>query len=84
MRDMMMSQVAGDRQLRMRMMKKMAEYTEGDKEVMQELCTVMMKSKDATSEGQKECCGMMTHDGMKEGSNKEKMDKEDHPKPHKH
>lgn len=85
MMDMMMSNVAADRQMRMRMMEKMMEYTEGDTASVRELCMMMMKSQHSIE--QKNGCGMMQHEKMQGKTNeteKGKQEKEDHDKPHKH
>ena len=87
MMDMMMSHIAADRQLRMRIMEKMAGYTEGDEASMKELCAVMMKGKDENSSEHGTGCGMMKHEKMpaKTGEQEErKQEKEDQGKAHKH
>ena len=87
MMDMMMSHIAADRQLRMRIMEKMAGYTEGDEASMKELCAVMMKGKGEGSSEHGAGCGMMKHETMpaKTGEQEEgKHEKEEQGKPHKH
>lgn len=87
MMDMMMSNVAANRQMRLKMMEKMAEYTEGDTASMQELCTVMMKGNNTHSMEESAGCGMMNHEKMQGKTNemeKGKQEKQDHNKPHKH
>lgn len=87
MMDMMMSNVAANRQMRLKMMEKMAEYTEGDTASMQELCKVMMKGNNTHSMEETTGCGMMKHEKMQGKTNemgKGKQEKEGQDKPHKH
>ena len=76
MMDMVMANVAADKQMRMRMMKKMMEYTEGDSTSTMELCKVMMgKSEMKAMEG----CGMMKQGMMMEKKSPEgKKETQDH------
>ncbi len=64
MMDMMMSHVASDQHMRMRMMEKIAEYTERDTTSMLELCAVMMKGKGEHAADQGMSCCAMKHDMM--------------------
>lgn len=64
MMDMMMSHVASDRHMRMRMMEKIAEYTEKDTTSMLELCAVMMKGKGEHAGDEGAGCCAMKHDTM--------------------
>lgn len=85
--DTMMTHVAADRQMGMRMMEKMAEYTGGDTASMQELCAVMMKGKSEHTTERPEGCRMMKHQSMQGRTGEQekgKREKAAQDKPHKH
>lgn len=82
--DMLLSNIAADRSLRMRVAEKIAEYTEKDTTARHEVCSTLMKGM-AMNEGGSGC-GMMKHD-MMDGMNKEEMpkqEKQNQDKMHKH
>lgn len=64
MMNMMMSIVATDRHMRMRMMEKIAEDTERDTASMAELCALVMKGKGEHSGDEGAGCCAMKHDTM--------------------
>gem|GEM_PF-2788496 len=73
--DMMMDQIAGNKEMRMQMMKKMMTRAKGDTASMKEMCMAMMNDKDMgqmmkkmMSSSKKMNCGMMK--GMMSDSKK--------------
>lgn len=64
MMDMMMSHVASDPPMRMKMMEKIAEYAGKDTASMTELCAVVMKGKGEHAADQGMSCCAMKHETM--------------------
>ena len=83
--DMLLSNIAADHSLRMKMAEKIAEYTEKDTTARHEVCATLMKGMSMSEGGSG--CGMMKH-GMMDGTmNKEEMPKsemQNQDKMHKH
>ena len=87
MMSMVMASVAGDSDMRVKMMEKMAEYTEGDSALMKELCKVMMRGESQSSAGQEPGCCKMNHEKMQgkmPEPDKGEKSKETQDKSHKH
>lgn len=82
--DMLLSNIASDRLLRIRVAEKIAEYTEKDTTARHEVCSTLMKGMMMNEGGSG--CGMMKH-GMMDGMNKQEMqeqEKQNQDKMHKH
>lgn len=82
--DMLLSNIAADRSLRIRVAEKIAEYNEKDTTARHEVCSTLMKGMTMSEGGSG--CGMMKHD-MMGGMNKEEMpkqEKQNQDKMHKH
>jgi len=83
--EMLLSNIAADHSLRIRMAERIAEYTGKDTTARHEVCATLMKGMTMT-EGVSGC-GMMKHESMHGKTNeleKGKQEKENHDKPHKH
>lgn len=78
--DMLLSNIAADHRLRIRMAEKIAEYTEKDTTAKHEVCAALMKGMTMNEGGSG--CGMMKHETMQGKTGEAK--KEEHVKSHKH
>lgn len=82
--EMLLSNIAADRSLRLRVAEKIAEYTEKDTTARHEVCSTLMKGMTMNEGGSG--CGMMKH-CMMDGMNKQEMpkqEKQNQDKMHKH